>query len=203
MKREGRQKEFFATLKRIKTETGKSHGTAIWAAMKELGYENADRERALEREYLDNLHKSAEQREQEKIAVEVAEVSRLRTFEEAVASLPDKAPVSDEIDWIRAHPAMARKSRQRDKMADIVIEAEDILSAPHGQAPSKAAVFQLQHWANCPHEFYKQILGEHKKKSDGEAGGAKAGEVEDDLSEVDRMLRQVSARETSEEEGGE
>ena len=89
----------------------------------------------------------------------------MEQFETVVAGLPDKSSFSTEIDWIRSHPAMVRGYRG-DKLKDVVLTADDVLRAPCGPAPSKAAVYSLQHWANHVSEFHKMMLSEHKKRQE-------------------------------------
>lgn len=126
-------------------------------------------------------------------AAEAAKVRIMDDFEKAVAGLPDRAPQAVNLDWISAHPAMARKSRQssRDNMNEILLTADDVLRAPHGPAPSKAAVYALQHWANHPADFFKAVLSEQKKKT--KEGGSSEGVVEEDvgLDEIERMLEEM------------
>lgn len=187
-------------------ETGRRYGPAQWEAMRRMGYLGPQEERRLYHEHLAQQQKKHDAevveaaraaitnhgREQiRQVQAEIREERRVENFEESVRTLPDQATAAVEIDWIRAHPAMARLDRQTDKTKQIMISAEDILQAPQGKAPSKAAVYALQHWANRPGEFYKQLLGEQKKKS--EDGEGKGIETEEDLAEVERLLKQVSA----------
>lgn len=120
------------------------------------------------------------------------EEESIRDFNNALVDLPDKAAVSTEMDWIRTHPAMVRQSRSSDVTKQVIITSRDILYAPHGKAPSKAAVFALQHWVNHPHEFYKQLLSEQKKK--GDAAGANKAEEDLGLPEVERLLKTIQSR---------
>jgi hypothetical protein len=115
-----------------------------------------------------------------------------KNLEQAVMTLPNTAPISVDIEWIREHPAMMRMTRQKDKLKDILITAEDILRPPHGSAPSKSAVYALQHWVNHPQQFYKELLGEQKKHLE-ERKAAKADE-DIGLEEIEWLLMQVTSR---------
>lgn len=106
-------------------------------------------------------------------------------FEAAVAALPDKANVADEMDWLRAHPAMVRLAQMKDKTKDVVVTAQDVVGAP-----SKAAVYALIHWSGQPHEFFKMVLSEHKKKTQDD-DRKKAEQIDVGLEEVARLLKQV------------
>lgn len=189
MHREGRDKEWYATVRKLQEETGKGFNEIAGEAMRMMGYQGPDEERAIEaarQQKVARLTKTTGDVLREEIRAERA----ASNFEEAVAMLPDKAPVQEEMDWIRAHPAMGRKARQPDKTKDIIISVDDILTASHGKAPSKSAVYALQHWCNCPHEFYKQLLGEHKKMSE-ESAAKNAAAKDVGISEIERLLSEV------------
>lgn len=191
MEREGRSKKFQARVKEIQTLTGKLWGQARDMVMKEpeWGY-SAKTERKLHEEYLANLHKTSAQQEMDKIRDEIREERKLENFEDALASIPAAtASRQVEIDWIRAHPAMTRKDRQSDKTKPVLIDANDILYAKHGPAPSRAAVQALQHWVNLPHEFHKQLLAEYKKSVEEQQ--AREAVADTGLSEIERLLKEV------------
>lgn len=201
MIRSGREQEWYATVKKLQAETGKQFGAISMQAMQAMGYEGPDREREIDAAW------QAEERAKLKtpLQVQLAEIRAERvieTFEQALASLPDHAAVQDEMDWVRAHPAMFRKSRNTDKTKDILITLNDILHAGCGPAPSRSAVVTLQHWCNCPHEFFKGMLSEHKKITEEEAKKNNAqrdvgiGDIERLINEVKLSLpaKQVEAR---------
>ena len=84
-------------------------------------------------------------------------------FESAVANLPATASPSVEMDWVKSHPAMTRKDRQKNTADKILITPDDILKAPNGKCPSRSAAQLLQHYANKPDAFFKELLSETKK----------------------------------------
>ena len=87
---------------------------------------------------------------------------------------------------------MIRRSQQKNNLTDVLITANDILYPPHGQAPSRAAVIALQHWANFPQQFYKELLGEQIKHiEDGETSKVNKDMV---LEDVKRLLQQITSR---------
>jgi len=190
MRREGREPEWFARGKAAVEETGKHFSHIIFTVMRDMGYESVQKERELLAAHENSLHLTSSEKSRKKVQDEIREERKVKNFDEALRMLPNKASVSEEIDWIRAHPAMSKKNRQKDQINAVLVTAEDILQAPHGKAPSQAAVHQLQHWMNHPGEFFKQLLGEHKKKSEGDSG--KGVESEHDLGKVERMLAEFS-----------
>ena len=115
------------------------------------------------------------------------------TFEEAVATLPPYCDDRDEIDWIRAHPAMARKARHEAMgiVDSIVVRTEDILSPPHGPAPSQSTAYALQHWVNNPDKFFSMVLQEQKKQLETERKRDENMDVEDDLDFIDQMIKDI------------
>lgn len=190
MRREGRIKEFAELQRKLRDEEHLQSTPAQWRAMRMMGYESADKERELEQDFIDNCHKTAKQREVEKLSAERAALYKTMDFEGAVATLPDTASSQVEIDWIRAHPAMSRLARQKDKTKDVVLDIDDVVKVSHGVAPSKSAVHALQHWANHPTEFYKSLMSEQKKATEGVSGGSSSA-GSDDFSEVERLLMEV------------
>jgi len=199
LRREGRYHHWGPLVKRLSAENGKSQGQNKWEAARQLGYTTAEDEHRLHQAWLDQCEadkKAAAEKVVEeakaRILAEQAETEAAKlaahNFVSACAGLPDEAPVPIEIKWIRAHPAMSRRDRDPDASA-ILVTPDDILTPPHGPAPSKSAVAQLQHWVNDPREFFKALLSEHKKIT-GDTGTVKA-EEDMDLAEVQRLLKEV------------
>jgi len=195
MVREGRHAEFRAAVERLNRETSQSPSVCYGMAMKEFGYKGLIEEQKLHRVWLAEqerqireVHKSTLQASIDKVQAELREEQKIIKFEEALRRLPKTASVAEELDWIRSHPAMSRKARQVKKTM-VVITVDDVLTS-NGPAPSQSAVHALQNWANRPDEFFKQLLQEHKKKS--EEGGTP--EVcQDDLIEAKRLLMEVTS----------
>lgn len=191
MKREGREKDWFATLKRVMAETGKQFTPASWVAMREMGYVDAATERKLLSDYEANLHHTALRNQIKKEQDIIREERVIEDFEDAVRMLPDDAPDSVVRDWIAGHPAMARLSRQKDKTKAVMITASDLLQAPHGKAPSKSAAHALQHWANCPHEFWKEML---RRKTVDDVASVEAEAADTTIGDAKRLLAEVASR---------
>lgn len=196
MRREGRYEAYNKRVKEIMKETEAAGERAFYShasrqARKEFGYAGPKGERQLEAQYLEQLEKNRLMEKLKAEREEIREERRVENFESALRELPDSASSAVEIAWIRAHPAMSRKSRGKASVEPVLISAEDVLSPPHGRAPSKAAVHALQYWANHPQKFFEKILdAQRKKDSDEEASEAEADE---DLAEVERLLAAVSA----------
>jgi hypothetical protein len=87
---------------------------------------------------------------------------------------------------------MARKDKMKDKTRDVPVTADDVLYAPHGRAPSRAAVNQLIFWANRPAKFFEGILSEHKKVMDGDDKELTARRADVGLAEIQEMLDSLS-----------
>ena len=117
------------------------------------------------------------------------------TFEEAVSQLPPFCDDADEIDWIRAHPAMARKARQSalGEAGSVVITADDILNANHGPAPSQSTAYALQHWSNRPEKFYERVLQDQQKGIDNERKREEEVEELDDLEYLDGLIDTIES----------
>ena len=114
-----------------------------------------------------------------------------RDFEAAVAELPPSADEIEENKWVKAHPALTRKSRSKANTDSILITREDLFDAKHGRCPSASAANKLQYWANNPTKVFEKLTDVMKKQ---DAVEDKAGEVIPDptLDEVERMLKEFS-----------
>lgn len=199
MQREGRYDAWMARVKQLKAEKGMLNNAALNAAMPEFGYVSAAEERRMAHEFMDNLHKDSATQEAEKIAKTAKVLRKAADLDYAMAGLPDTADTTKEIDWIRSHPAMLRSGQEPTK--HILITVDDVLHAPNGKAPSRSAVSMLQHWANHAAEFHKNLLSEQKKKAD--SGGESGGDTGDeDVSEVERLLKEVKGGISTGGEGG-
>ena len=192
MKREGRGKEWSTVIKQVMKDTGKRYSQAIWEAMRKMGYMGPEKEHQLHAEFQANGQKTKLQRQIDEERQQIREELMTENFEQAVNALPDKAPITVEIDWIIAHPAMARWVRNSDKTENILITPEDILFPPHGPAPSKAAVVALQHWVNFPQQFFKEILDEQIKHS-ANVRTRQDEQDNDAMEEIEKLLKQIGS----------
>lgn len=201
MAREGRAQELSERVREVIRETGMGYSSALEVVMPQMGYLNQQAEITLYRRHReeclrDSVEASIEaaaelEREESRLTAEEQAAQKAEEeFEAALATLPANATKARELEWIEAHPAMMRHSRMKatGKEGPVIITAADVLDAPHGVCPSRAAAVQLQHWANNSTKFFEQIMSEAKKKSSDGAGSAIEGEVEDDLSEVEGLL---------------
>jgi len=193
MEREGRLPELRAVVREKMQETGMGYNAALQAVRGYFGFVNTETELRLYREHRKNILLSAAETEDVVQGAYERLESEERAFFAALATLPANAPKAREIEWIEAHPAMMRSTRNKANgyASNVVnITADDILRAPHGPCPSRAAAVQLQHWANNSTKFFEQIMSEAKKKSaeGSSSSGPAVVEVEDDLSELDDLL---------------
>jgi hypothetical protein len=117
--------------------------------------------------------------------------SRLRSF---IRSLPTAAKDIDELNWVYCHPRMIERSESNSALSPIHITLADIKSSPNGPAPSQRAIQMLRHWSQNPRKFFEQQLDMHKKKSSAASEEEDREELEflDDLSEVDRMIKEAT-----------
>lgn len=187
MKREGRGDEWRSRVKQVMGEQGKTASAAQNIVMREMGYEGPARERELWDEYVASLHKTGTQVEAERKEAAQAPIRRMQSFEAAMAALPPTAGPQEELDWVRAHPAMNRFYHRTDKTKDVILTADDIVNAP-----SKSAAQALQHWVNHPSEFWKQLLGEQKKQTDNNGPGAGSTGPDMGIQEIESLLKQAT-----------
>lgn len=153
------------------------------AAMKQCGFEDAAKEKALYRQW-------KEYTERIKPAQEAGATAK--TFDEAHKTLPTSADTQVENEWVRAHPAMARKSRLDDQSKRVIITGSDLLNAHHGPCPSKGAANKLQYWANKPEKFYEAQT--HPMKKGDDAATEKDNEVviDDGIDELERAYKALT-----------
>lgn len=109
-----------------------------------------------------------------------------RKLKAAMGELPQTAPAARELAWIRSHPAMSRHARTDDA---VVITADDVRDAP-----SRSAANQLQHWANRPNDFFKQLM-QVERNQIGEVDPDTLLEDDDDIppevTRIDEMLQLI------------
>lgn len=188
MTREKRRDEWLNMLAKFR-ESPKEGESFIRSAMLAMGYGGAARERELAEEWENTKHLGNIARNIKKQKDELIEERAAGNFADAIASLPDKAPIAEELDWIRAHPAMGRKLRQKDPNRLVRITKADVLYPGHGRAPSKAAVWNLQTWAQRPEKFAEMLLTETRKISSAQKD--KEISLDMDLKVVEKMLSEM------------
>ncbi len=190
MEHEGKLALYRLRIQELMQEYNWTPGKATKEARKHFGYRGLQHEKTLYIQRTMDQSREFQGIVSKELRAEAATRRADLSFEEALATLPDKADKAAQLDWIMAHPAMARQARQKDKAKPVIVTGDDIIGTSYKPAPSKAAVYQLQHWCNHPHVFYLQMLGEDKKKSGGNdgAGGPGSGFVEDDLSDIEQAL---------------
>ena len=117
--------------------------------------------------------------------------------------LPPTVDHNDELDWVSAHPAMSRLDRSHKKGAKVLLSRKDVVSPPHGPAPSRRAVHMLQHWSNAPRDFHKMTLTKASRTTSTKSAATpfSEGEVEDDMEKQARVMAQyaVNKRESGED----
>lgn len=193
MQREGRGEELSSRVRFVMREYGMTYQDALRAVAPSMGFVSVESEIRLYREHRRQLLALGGELEALEEMDEARESTAEEEFTAALLTLPSNAPKSRELEWIEAHPAMMRQSRNKALGSPekfILVTADDILNAPHGVCPSRSAAVQLQHWANNSAKFFEQIMSEAKKNRTDGAGASGAGEdeVEDDLSELDDLL---------------
>lgn len=190
MKREGRFEEWQEGLAKVQAETGQKFSQARWAAMRACGYTSPEEERRLQM-----LWRAKEEAKSEAAATAESEKKEDENsaFEAALAKLPAKGDRQTELDWIMSHVALTRRARGADKSAPVLITADDILSAAHGPAPSRAAAIRLQLFVDDPEELSKAMTFA-VKRDEREDSTRNDSYIEDPgLDEVKRLLEAVRA----------
>lgn len=192
--REGRRDEHLQLVSKL-IESDVHPVAAHAQAAEKMGRKSLNQERQL---YINHIAKEAYLSQKLASAKEMAVVRRRTAdmaFWAALQKLPPNASAEVELDWVRAHPAMSMLNRTtlKGKPRKVMVKEKDILSPPHGQAPSQAAVHMLQHWCNQPNDFFGKMLMEQRKQSPRKPGrkdepDEESEELDDDTSELDAML---------------
>lgn len=172
---------------RDNVKKGKQRTAAVNEARRLFGYQGIPGERQLYYKYLKSRSK---QLKRESAADDVRmkrQYKRNLPFELAFADLPERANVEQEIDWVRNHPAMARKARLTEALAKtpLLITVDDLTEVSHGTCPSRCAANMLQNWVNDPEKFFAGILAEQKKGLKGARSGESDSEAEPDVATAD------------------
>lgn len=193
LRRENRFQQYQQRVRQLLQDAEQAGETLYYSqatkqARGEFGYAGPKEERRLEEESKRSplLEKLVDERDV------IREEMKAESYDDALRWLPDSAPGTDEVAWIRAHPAMSRMSRRKASTEPIVISPDDILTPPHGPAPSKAAVHALQYWANHPQKFFEKVLTEQNKKGTEDEKESSV-DSEEDLAEIERLLKSVRA----------
>jgi hypothetical protein len=169
MRREGKDREWKACIKKIQTEQNLQYSQAYVKAMPLMGYEGPERERQHEREWIQGMD-----------------------VERAMCYLPPMSTPEVENNWVLAHPALNRKQMSDD--GKVKIAAWDLFFAPHGRCPSMRAANKLIAWANDSKEMRANLAAGVKKSetNDGSKTAKEAETLEDDgLEELKRLLGEV------------
>ena len=163
MLREMRLVEFKKRCKALKKANKVTDLAAKKEAQREFGMTTLAEERESLAQWLTQIQEDANQAAASERSRRFREKKRNQPFEDAIADLPATASPSVEMDWVKSHPAMTRKDRQKNATDKILITPDDILKAPNGKCPSRSAAQMLQHYANKPDAFFKELLSETKK----------------------------------------
>tara|TARA_Y100000389_G_scaffold92595_1_gene89342 strand:- start:9197 stop:9883 length:687 start_codon:yes stop_codon:yes gene_type:complete len=163
LEREQRLVAFRKEVERLVKETKYRRLDAVKVTQNKFGYTSAKEEREMYRKHLLDSDKTISKERTAERDKRGRVKKRDMPFEEALASLPAVSSPAATMEWIKSHPAMSRKDRSAKGNERILIGPKDILESPNGPCPSRTAAQQLQHWANRPDQFFKDVLSETKK----------------------------------------
>jgi hypothetical protein len=186
MRREGRYNDFKSRMDAYMQEHGVRWGQAVKKVMGEFGYISPkdERQKAAQWEADCLVHGLKERKGRKAFDEEI----RLDSIELIIAQLPPTALPSVEMDWIRSNIALVRRALNP-AQETVKIFPEDLKGCP-----SRAAAIMLINSADDPGDFFKQVLSEHKKKTEGGVvEGAKA-ESPADMEELRRQLEEIKGR---------
>ena len=179
--------KYRAMVKDLKSTTSMRLLDCEKEAKKHFGYTSKEEEQRKYAEHISHRSKLASQESSNQRRRDSYAKKRNKSFEEIVAKLPPNADPILELNWIKSHPAMTRKSRQKSN-DKIVIDEDDIFNSASGPAPSRSAAQQLVFWCNSPDKFFAENLSEAKKaKARTEEEAAKQRSVKTNA-EIDLML---------------
>lgn len=201
LKREGKHAEYKARI-RVLIEGGLHSSKAAVKARVEYGYKGREERDILNRE-IATVRMTTVQEVISKGQRAHKARRKTKSFESLLTELPATGPIDADMAWVQSHPAMSRYERQ--VIADggspqpVLVSNEDIHEV-NGTAPSRRAVLMLQNWVNRAPEFYKSIIGEHRKHTTSGTGSNNGQEdaVKDDgLADLDRMLTQMGGKDAN------
>jgi hypothetical protein len=188
MQRDGRERELDKLIAKYREE-GKSRRQAIYAAMREMGYEGADKERAYEgRAIADAMMNRRRQKLRDGQKRHYRRMKN-KALDEVMDTLKPNAPPEQEMDWVLSHRKLFHASLQADDDDPVKLTADDIRNAP-----SQAAVTMLATAIKNPDGWMEKKRDANKAKtSAGSGGDDDNSDVVDDLSEVERMLKAATS----------
>lgn len=107
-------------------------------------------------------------------------------FERALAKIPNATSPNEDLDWVSSHPLMSRHANlPGGATRNIRVKEEDVLTPPHGRAPSRFAANMLANWVNKPSDFMKMMLQEQKKTvSSKESNETASDEVSKSIDDI-------------------
>jgi len=208
LEREGRKQEWYKRYREKAAENPDVTSTTIRCQVRKdmgfIGKKDELEHYAAFHESLGLTYKGKKNREKQKRhrAKKKEDLKKevIKNFESAVESLPNEASADDILKWISNHPAMSRWNRTQDKMTVLKLSREDVLEPPHGAAPCKSAVSELQHWMYTPAKFFEKLLDKRVKQAAADVNvkeeEEKTERVVDDVSEIETMLKSVSKKDT-------
>lgn len=190
MQREEREGELDALIAKYRDE-GKSRRQAIYAAMRDMGYRGAEKER---REFdIAKCRGMVNRRRQKQSEAQKKYKARMRNkdLDAAMDTLKPNAPPEQEMDWVVGHRKLFHAAQN---LSDEEAEPIKVVAADLRDAPSQAAVTMLMVALQDPVDWMKKKRDAHKSKTGAGGGGEDdTSDVEDDLTEVERMLKVATA----------
>lgn len=192
MEREGKLDELTQRINEFR-HLGKSRRQAVYAAMREMGYPGAGKERALHTQAQAHANVDRYLEVQKKATRRYRRKMRNEKLFEAMNRLKLKAnaPAEAEMDWVAAHHKyLAALDQSRDAEAEpIKVTAEDI----DEKTPSRSAVGRLMAAVKDPEGWQKKRLDADKGKTGaGQGEGDESEAIDESLNDVERMLRAAS-----------
>lgn len=196
MIRSGRGEEYKRLWSSLRS-MGHPPGTCGRMVREQMGYLGPKGEREELHREINHIRLSERDRKHAVGAKARKKLKRSMSFDEAVAELPQTAPIEIEMSWVGSHPAMYRFERQLAENpgvepVPVLVTLRDVTDL-NGKAPSRRAVITLQNWVNNPREFGRQMLGEQKKHAvkDANTDGRTNNAVVDDTTDIDAMLESI------------
>lgn len=172
---EGRPDAYEQMLREVMVEKGStSRLSCQQEAMRRCGIKSPDEERKL-----------AEERG-ELVETPVAVVTEDPKINERLIGslgLPENAPVTADLEWVRRHPMMVMAKEK----GLVDIRLSHITKAPHGPAPSVTAVSMLVYYASKPGELYKELI----KVAKDQANSLQDAESDRGIAEIVQLIKEV------------
>jgi hypothetical protein len=194
MQRDNREAEYDQLVEKYRAE-GKKRVFAIYAAMREMGYEGAEKERKYYQIHLGREHANYRIDKERECQNRYHRKMRTRPLDDVMDTLKPNAPPEQEMDWVTGHRKLFHVAQllletETEETKDELKRALRLTADDIKTAPSQSAVTMLLTAMQDPSEWMKKKRDAHKSKTGAGTTAEDSSDVVDDLTTLQRIHKQ-------------